>query len=88
MINVPLTEEALKTALGRFSDFKLVHEGKGDYREAFSILRESLGVSNDVLVMLQEGIEEILNGDDPELIAGTLFGLLIGLIAADYASTI
>lgn len=88
MIKHPLTVEALRDATGHMSDFKAVHDGKGDYQKALSILRESLGIDTEAEEEYADWLKEIhRTGDpDPAFLGGALLGLIVGLIAADYVS--
>lgn len=88
MIRRPLTEDSLGEAMRRFEEFAVVHHGKGDYEEALTVLRESLGIDQDRLEQYRERIIDILGADgaDPGFLSGSLLGLIVGLIAADYAS--
>ena len=89
MIRVPLTEDSLRVAFSRIRDFQTVHAGKEDYEEAFVILSESLGVGTDSVAIILTLMEDFLGeeaSEDPQFMSGTLFGLMVGLIAADYAS--
>lgn len=75
-------------AVGRIKDFQTVHDGKEDHDEAFTILRESLGIDLETLATTQELTEEVLPSTtgDYNFMSGVLFGLIVGLIASDYAS--
>lgn len=89
MIRVPITEDSLRTAYRRIQDFSAVHHGQEDYDEAFTVLRESLGIDIEMIATMTELTEETIDsGDDDKdtLMAGVLFGLMMGLIASDYAS--
>ena len=90
MIKVPLTEDSLRTAFGRIQDFKAVHKGDDDLVEPFAILSESLGITPELTSTLYELAEELFIDDVTEdhLLTGILFGLIVGLIAADHASEI
>lgn len=88
MIKVPLTEDSLRAAFRRIEDFQAVHDGKDDYEEAFVILRESLGLDLDLNTILHILMHSFLGdvSDDTDFMSGVLFGIMVGLIAADYAS--
>lgn len=88
MIRVPLDEDSLREAFGRIEDFKAVHQGDEDLLEPFGILSESLGITPELIVTLRELAEKLFELDVTEehLLAGIFFGLMVGLIASDYAS--
>lgn len=90
MIKVPLTEDSLRKAFGRIEDFKAVHEGDEDLREPFAILSESLGITSELTGTLYELAEDLFIDDVTEdhMLAGIIFGLIVGLIASDHASEI
>lgn len=85
MIAVPLTEENLRAAFRRIRDFQTVHTGKDDQKQkqAFVILSDSLGVTTEMIGVISEELEGV-SIDADEYLAGTLFGLMVGLIAADH----
>jgi hypothetical protein len=88
VIKNPLTHDALRGATSHMSDFKAVHDGKGNYQEALSILRESLGIDTEAEEAYAEWLKSIHRTGEPEpsFLGGALLGLIMGLIAADYVS--
>jgi hypothetical protein len=69
-------------AIRRIEDFAAVHSAADDdLLEALAILRESLGISDEMMNNLAEWAEIFL-GDD--VAAPLLLGLMLGLIAADH----
>lgn len=85
MIKVPLTEDSLRVALKRITDFQVVNRGKDEYNDAFMVLSESLGLDEDMLDILLDFMTDFFGDElDHEFSAGTIFGLIVGLIAADY----
>lgn len=87
MIAVPLTEEALRVAFQRIHDFKSVHSGEENIIEPWEVLRGSLGIDTARVEQIVGESEELFNrseGDDEHFYPGVLFGLVLGLIAADY----
>lgn len=89
MIEVPLTEEALRGAFQRIHDFKVVHKGEDDIWEYWLVLRKSLGIDEERIAQIVGEAERVFNTpeekDDAYFFPGLLFGLVLGLIAADYA---
>lgn len=88
MIAVPLTEGALREAFRRLKDFKLVHTGEEQPREAWRILEGSLGLNEDMKIVVLEESEDVFNTseeDDDHFLPGLLCGIMLGLIAADHA---
>jgi hypothetical protein len=82
VIDVPLTEDSLKVAMRRIQDFASVHYGKGEYLEPLVILRESLGITDEMMEELSEWADELFTTD----ISGPLLlGVMMGLIASDHA---
>lgn len=75
-------------AFQRIHDFEAVHHGQEDTKEAFAILRESLGIDTDLMGILAKEESELFGDKMEEILVGSLFGLMVGLIAADYASEI
>lgn len=75
-------------AFRRIEDFKAVHDGEEDVSAPFTILRESLGITKDTVHTLYELAENLFVDDVTEdhMLSGVLFGLIVGLIASDYAS--
>lgn len=77
-------------ALRHLGDFVAVHEGKGDSVEALDILRDSLGLGHEQMTLLAEEGSFLFAEDDDDtnvtFAAGILLGLILGAIAADYAS--
>lgn len=71
--------------MARLGDFKAVHDGKGDYTEAFAVLRESLGISEELLSLYVNWVIEYfgVDGEDDYLITGALWGLVTGLVVAE-----
>lgn len=86
MIEVPLNEDSLRTAIRRIHDFAAVHQhgNQSDMGEAFTVLRESLGITDDMLSEYVEWAERFLDSDSAG--APMTLGLMVGLIAADDAS--
>lgn len=85
MIENPVTEESLHQALRRITDFSLVHSGTIDpveKLEALTILRASLGLTDDMLVDLDNWVDSITG--DAGYTPAVLLGLIVGLIAADH----
>ncbi len=84
MIEIPLNEDSLGAAIRRIYDFAAVHQhgDATDRDEALTVLRESLGITDEVLLQFTGWIEEFI-GDES---AGALLGLMVGLIAADHES--
>lgn len=76
-------------AIGRIRDFQAVQGGKEEYGEAFAILRESLGMDLDTITVLYELVKDLLGdelAEDETFMSGVIFGLMVGLIAADHAT--
>lgn len=75
-------------AFRRIEDFKAVHDGEEDVSAPFTILRESLGITEEIVHTLYELAEKLFVDDVTEdhMLSGVLFGLIVGLIASDYAS--
>lgn len=84
MIEVPLTEDSLRAALGRIQDFVRVHDGDDDVLPPFTVLRESLGITDELMELYSEWAEILLSQEG--VAAPMLLGLIVGLIAADYGS--
>lgn len=80
-----ISKEALRFAFGKLEDFYTVQKDKPfkDKMEAVEILRESLGIDNEMTVELSEWSGDF-NG--PGLDGPVMMGLLIGLLATDYES--
>lgn len=74
-------------AFRRIEDFKAVNDGK-NLNAPFTILRESLGITEETVHTLYELAEKLFVDDVTEdhMLSGVLFGLIVGLIASDYAS--
>lgn len=77
-------------AFGRIEDFKAVHMGDKDVLRPFGILSDSLGITEELTGTLLELSEELFVEDvtNDRLLPGILLGLMVGLIASDYASEI
>ena len=86
MIDHPVTSEALLHAMRRIQDFSTVQSGEewGEQLQALLVLRESLGLDDELLTQFDLWATSFL-GDD-ELSVPMMMGLMIGLIAADYAA--
>lgn len=84
MIETPLTEEALRAAQQRFEDFIAVHEAEDDVSEPFAVLRESLGITDEIMRQYTDWADAVVFHVEPSTEAATLFGLMVGLIAADH----
>lgn len=88
MIAVPLTGDALQAAFQRIRDFSSVHTGEEYPTDAWRILQGSLGIDEDRIAQILEEGGELFNlteEDDEHFFPGLMFGLMLGLIAADYA---
>lgn len=89
MIETPLTIPALSWACRRIENFYLVHQGSewAEKIEALMILRDSLGIDDELMNQFVMWSEEFLDVDEAkEYAAAMMIGLMIGLIAADYQS--
>lgn len=84
MIEVPITQDSLRVAMRHIQDFTAIHYGKGDYQEPLAILRESLGITEEMLAELAEWADDFFSEDSS---APLILGVMMGLIAADYART-
>jgi hypothetical protein len=84
VIEVPLKEDSLRVAMRRIQDFSSVHYGTGEYMEPLTILRESLGITDEIQNELTEWCDTFLEDD---VAAPVLLGVMMGLIAADHART-
>lgn len=82
MIEVPVTEESLRAAIRHITDFAAVHHGKGDYNEALFVLRDSLGITEEMVAELGHWCDDFVGLD---VSAPLLLGVMMGLIAADHA---
>lgn len=83
MIASPVSKESLAWALRRVEDFYTVHADKEvpDKAEAVTVLRTSLGVTDELMSWFDEWVQEWL-GEEVSLGDATL-GFMIGLIALD-----
>ena len=69
----------------RISDFIAVHSHNEDKGTAMGILRESLGLTDEILEEYARWSEAVLGDED--VVAPMLLGLLVGLLAAEYDQT-
>lgn len=83
MIESPLTERALVWACDRIEDFYFVQrDGEwADIMRALSVLKESLGITEEIGDYLTTWADEFLEDNFDH--ASLLLGLMLGLIAAD-----
>ncbi len=70
--------------MGRIDDFVAVHDGDDDVMEPFTVLRESLGITDDMMREYTEWADTVIFTDTPTPDAASLFGLIMGLIASDH----
>ena len=70
--------------MGRINDFVAVHDGDDDVMKSFTVLRESLGITNDLMQEFIEWADTVIFTDTPSPDAAVLFGLIMGLIASDH----
>lgn len=84
MIETPLTEEALRAARRRIDDFVAVHSDDESVLPAFTVLREGLGITDELMKEFIDWANRVVFTEEPDPDATALFGLIVGLIAADH----
>lgn len=84
MIETPLTQEALRAAQRYIDDFVAVHNEDDDVMPSFTVLREGLGITDELMEDFINWANRVVFTEEPDPDATALFGLIVGLIAADH----